>query len=285
LHKATGVRIQRPLAKATMRRLAKGTFKFVLNAGEPFIVSLTHQGGGAAFMTEHANGSTKRSFSLDEPMRTQCAEIKGGHFALVSAFLAKHYGGNETPGSDMRRPIDTITARDHNALAVSFMSKFYGTNVGQRTNEPLHSVTAQGGHLAHVLGFLMKYYGEGGQLQDLREPMHTIPTKDRMGLVTLHGELWRLVDICMRMLVPRELYRGQGFPESYIIEIEIEKMVRGKLRRVKLSQEAQVRMCGNSVCPPLAEALVRANVPEMIVWERREKRRYDRVQEQRQLAA
>ena len=84
----------------------------------------------------------------------------------------------------------------------------------------------------------------------------------------------------MRMLEPRELFRAQGFPDSYIIEIEVEVM-RGpkgkqKLKRVPLSQEAQVRMCGNSVCPPLACALAAANVPEMAVWAKGERRRLQR---------
>jgi DNA (cytosine-5)-methyltransferase 1 len=60
----------------------------------------------------------------------------------------------------------------------------------------------------------------------------------------------------MRMLVPRELYRAQGFPDSYIID-------RGADGH-RLTQEEQVRMVGNSVCPPMAAALVRANAPELV---------------------
>ncbi len=56
------------------------------------------------------------------------------------------------------------------------------------------------------------------------------------------------------MLQPRELYRAQGFPEGYKIDFEIG----GK----RITKTAQVRMVGNSVCPPMAEALVRANVVE-----------------------
>lgn len=55
----------------------------------------------------------------------------------------------------------------------------------------------------------------------------------------------------MRMLQPRELYRAQGFPDTYVID-------RGADGRV-LPKDAQVRMCGNSVCPPIAAALVREN--------------------------
>ena len=105
--------------------------------------------------------------------------------------------------------------------------------------------------MAEVRAFLIKYYSEGGQDQSLTDPMHTIPTKDRIGLVTIRGEDYAIVDIGMRMLTPRELARAQGFPETYILDL----VHNGK----KLSKEAQVRMIGNSVCPPLARALVAAN--------------------------
>lgn len=316
LRKKTGIKIQRPLAKATMRRLGKGTFKFVLNAAEPFIVSLTHQGGdrveaiqepfktitgahrgekalAVPFMTEHANASHHRNFPMDEPFRTQCAEVKSGHFALAQAFLAKHYGGpRESTGSKLNAPVGSITSVDHHSLVATHLTKLYGTTTGQRANEPLHSVTAGGHHLGvvnallgdfapgvdrttKVCAFLLKYYSEGGQDQKITDPMHTITTKDRIGLVTVAGETFAVRDIYLRMLVARELYRGQGFPDSYIIDIEID-VLRGrkgkrKWQRVKLSQEAQVRMCGNSVCPPMAEALVAANVPEMARWQKGER--------------
>lgn len=84
--------------------------------------------------------------------------------------------------------------------------------------------------------------------------MHTIPTKDRMGLVTVAGQEYQITDIGMRMLQPHELYAAQGFPAHYVI---------APINSRRPSKHAQVRMCGNSVCPPLAAALVRANHPEM----------------------
>ena len=119
---------------------------------------------------------------------------------------------------------------------------------------PLKTVTAGGMHAAEVRALLTKFYGQGGQDQPLTDPLHTIPTHDRFGLVTVQGELYAIADIGMRMLQPRELYRAQGFPESYAID-------RGADGRV-LSKAAQVRMCGNSVCPPLARAIVAANYSE-----------------------
>ena len=117
-----------------------------------------------------------------------------------------------------------------------------------------------GEHFAEVRAFLIKYYG-ADQDPRLEEPLHTITTRDRFGLVTVAGEDYAIADIGLRMLAPAELYRAQGFPADYIIEWGIDAAG----ARVPLTKTAQVRMCGNSVCPPLAAALVRANVPEMAV--------------------
>ena len=92
------------------------------------------------------------------------------------------------------------------------------------------------------------------QAAQLGDPLPTVTTHDRFGLVTIAGQDYVIADIGMRMLQPRELYRAQGFLESYAID-------RGADGRV-LSKAAQVRMCGNSVCPPLARALVMANYSE-----------------------
>lgn len=125
-----------------------------------------------------------------------------------------------------------------------------GTNIGHGTDEPVHTITASGTHIGEVRVFLAKYYGTG-EGQKMHEPMHTVTTKDRFGLVTVHGEQYQIVDIGMRMLTPRELFRAQGFPDDYIIDVG----PGGKA----LTKTAQVRMCGNSVCPPIAAALVGAN--------------------------
>src|SRR5690606_512151 len=97
-----------------------------------------------------------------------------------------------------------------------------------------------------VRAFLIKYYGEGGQFADPRDPMHTIVTKDRVGIVTVHGEPYQIVDIGMRMLTPRELFRAQGFGDEYIIDRRPDGST--------LTKTTQIRLCGNSVCPDLAEA-------------------------------
>jgi DNA (cytosine-5)-methyltransferase 1 len=302
----------KPLADATLRRIAKGVMRYVVNAAEPYIVRIgqTGHGDGGKVRSLHDPLSTITSKAEhllvtphitkyhgessgsggDAPFPTITANSfhkrPGGNppMALVSAFLAKHYGG--VVGSDLRAGIGTVTSVDHHslvsaqlvgvggragqsrprgvneptatgtskadtALVTSNLIKLRGTSKGgQSIEEPLHTISAQGLHHAEVRAFLIKYYGTD-QDPRLAEPMHTIPTKDRFGLVFVHGEPYAIVDIGMRMLTPRELYRAQGFPESYLIE-------RGADGRA-LTKTAQVRMCGNSVCPPMAEAYVKAN--------------------------
>lgn len=121
--------------------------------------------------------------------------------------------------------------------------------------DPAPTVCAGGTHAALVAALLAPYYGQGSGTtgRDLRDPAPTITSKDRLQLVTvtLDGATYVLTDIGMRMLQPHELYRAQGFPESYIID-------HGPAGE-RFSKTAQVRMCGNSVCPPVARALIEAN--------------------------
>ncbi|EON13106.1 DNA cytosine methyltransferase [Pandoraea sp. SD6-2] len=278
---------KKELAETTQRRIARGMRRYVINSADPFIVKVNHgyeyfrgqplgepiqtltgkHGFGlvAPVLTECANASTQRSWSADEPLRTQCAEVKGGHFALAAAFLAKHYGGNyDGSGVGLKEPASTITTADHHALVSSHMVKLRGECTGSATAEPAPTISAQGNHTGEVRAFLVKYYSEGGQDQDCRDPMHTIPCTDRMGLVTVAGQTYQIADIGMRMLEPHELYAAQGFPASYVIA----PVFNGK----RLAKHAQVRMCGNSVSPPMAAALVRANVPEMAAFSAREQR-------------
>ena len=133
------------------------------------------------------------------------------------------------------------------------MIKLRGTcQRGQPIDQPVPTITASGNHLGEVRAFLIKYYSEGGQSQSLKEPLHTIPTKDRIGLVMVRGEPYQIVDIGMRMLQPHELYAAQSFPDNYVFD----RVCHGQ----PFTKAEQVAMCGNSVPPALAEALVRANM-------------------------
>ena len=141
--------------------------------------------------------------------------------------------------------ISTITTQDHHHQVTSNLVKSRGTSrEGAPVDDPLHTVSAGGTHPAEVRALLIKYYSEGGQWQDARAPLHTFPTRDRIGLITIHGKDDAIVDIGMRMLTPRELARSQGLPDSYVLD----PVVNGE----PLSKSAQVRMIGNSVCPDVA---------------------------------
>lgn len=142
------------------------------------------------------------------------------------AMFIQHYythQGKETRASGLDEPLATIPTANRFGLVAAFLTKYYGQGVGQSLNEPLH----------------------------------TIPTKDRFGLVTVKGQNYRITDIGMRMLQPRELFKAQGFPSNYIIDRDHEGN--------KYPKTQQVARCGNSVPPPFAEMLVRENLPEMCV--------------------
>jgi DNA (cytosine-5)-methyltransferase 1 len=371
---------KKALAVNTLRRVAKGMWRHVLASDKPFIVgaggpaysgkpvgvdqpfgTLTTENHRALvehqltpFMTEHANSSSQRTMPIDEPMRTLCAQVKGGHFSVVAPIIAPlrgtseaHLGGRsitepvstisaggthhalaaaqllhlthhgDRAGTTPNSPLPTITGanRGEQALATAFFEQANGgfyRGDGRPADMPLSTITTSGSNQQLVTAFLVKYYTSGGQWQGAGEPMHTLPTKARMGLVQtikvdasclseaqrakaakcavlLHqhlpehfpelaelvlmwhdGTWWALIDITLRMLKARELFRANSFPESYIIH-EIPNpallfkdgvQVSGDPRllpRIPLTTTAQIRMCGNCVPPLMAKAIARAN--------------------------
>lgn len=395
----------RPLVKNTQRRVAKGLWRHVLTSAKPFIVGA----GGPAyaakpapidrplgtvptsnhralaqplmapFLNEHANASNQRTMPADEPLRTVCAQVKGGHFSVVAPMLTPLRGTSEAHlgGHNIEAPLSTISAggTHHGLVGANLITIGYGERAGQdaraqeirsplgtvvgankhavvaahlvdmghgessatgrrwshgvrSVEQPLNTITASGGtsalaavhltHLTHhgersghevdqplptitgahrgeqamvvacleqanggfydghgraadeplatitssgtqqrlITAYCVKYYSSGGQWQGLAEPMHTLPTKGRIGMVQavkvsadclapehrararqcaalLHEHLpehfpepadlvligdWVLVDITLRMLKPRELYLAQGFPHGYVID-------------------------------------------------------------------
>ena len=290
----------------------------------PTITSAGNQALVTAFLNEHANASNQRVMAVDEPLRTICAQVKGGHFSMVSAvlvdaahgevspggvkrwgsgvkevdeplgtvtasgnkalataFLAKHYTG--VVGSHLDAPIGTVTSCDHHSLVTAHITKFRtgstgselseplatitagpkenpagaphalglvtahiqrdmgksighavdaplgtvtaggggksalvasslvklrGTSTAASMDEPLHTISAGGQHHAEVRSFLLAYYGTD-QAQQLGDPLATVTSRDRFGLVTIQGQDYQIVDIGLRMLAPHELYRAQ----------------------------------------------------------------------------
>ena len=116
-------------------------------------------------------------------------------------------------------------------------------------------MTAHTNHFGEVSAFLVKYYNGENNMSSCNSPAPTITCKDRMGLVTVYGQDYQIVDIGLRMLTPRELFDAQGFPDDYIIDVDAD----GK----PYPKSEQVARCGNAVCPPIPAALVRANLPEL----------------------
>jgi len=237
----------RPLATATLERIAGGLKKFVFDNPDPFIIN-----GMAPVLTECANASNKRSMPINEPMRTICAQTKGGHHALISAFLAKNYTG--VVGSSAKEPVHTITAKDHNSLVVSHLSKMKNNCIGQELSEPIHTMTTVN-QFAEVRAFLTAFYGNEKDGNSIDTPLRTIPTRDRFGLVQIQGQDYQISDIGFRMLQPVELFKAQGFPEDYIFDKGLDE----NGSEIRLTKTEQTRMVGNSVCPQLSRALVEAN--------------------------
>lgn len=200
-------------------------------------------------------GQEPRVLQLENPLGTVTAG--GNKFATVSAFLAKHYGGNYTgPGVSLDEPAHSVTTVDHHAVVASHLVKLRGTcRDGQRTDEPMPTVTAGGQHVGEVKTTLAAGGYDEHRAQQTLAFLREYCGEDCDGLVTVDGITYRIVDIGMRMLQPHELYRAQGFPEWYIIDQDYS----GK----KYAKDKQVARCGNAVPPPFAEALVRANLPEL----------------------
>lgn len=275
------------LVKNTNRRIAYGFMRYVAECADPYIVTCNHAGNGF------------RGSGIREPMKTitgsrdahgvvipyviQCKSIgrdlrkpapascASNHHMLIAPWIIKHFGG--AVGADIRRPLPTTTRRGtQNQVAAAYLVHLnHGEKQWSNVRDPMRTATT-GKHAAvvsvslipcdaravkwyqahypnalKVYGFLIKYYGACEHGQSLFEPMHTLTGKDRFALVqvTVDGDSWIVADIGMRMLIPRELARAQGFPDGYVLTGNIEN---------------QVARIGNSVCPIMAEVIVRANV-------------------------
>lgn len=198
-----------------------------------------------------------RGQSIEEPIMT----VDGSNrYGLVTSFLHKYYDGGYTGAGDtVENPLPTVTSWDHNSLCAVNLIQMNNHCDGRDVKEPIPTITAGDGHFGEVRAFLIKYYGQGTG-QDVKEPLDTVTSRDRFGLVTINGTDYKIVDIGLRMLEPKELYGCQGFPDDYIIDHDYT----GKT----YPRSEQVKRCGNAVCPPIPAALVKANLPELCVAKR-----------------
>ncbi|WP_340052083.1 DNA cytosine methyltransferase [Pseudomonas proteolytica] len=234
--------------------------------------TVTASGGGQSVSTAvmiQANGgfNTMHAKDIREPMTT--VTNTGSQQQLAVANLV-HLRGN-CDARDLSDPLHTISSGgQHHGLVSAFMERAFGGSIGQGLEVPAPTITAGGGgksslvsltlspeHEAgalRVAAFLISYYGTEN-VSACDTPAPTITTKDRLALVTVmvQGTPYVIVDICLRMLKPAELYKAQGFPADYIITHGAD----GK----PFTITQQVHMCGNSVSPPPMAALARANDP------------------------
>ena len=323
---------EKPMAVNTMRRVAKGCWRHVLTSAKPFIVPMrgtseshtsTHgvdealstiSAGGthhalvqpviAPFLTECANGSSQRNFDAQEPLRTQVAQVKGGHFAMVAANMVTLRKGSV--GAAVAAPLGVVaTSTGHHAVSAAFFEQANGgfyKGDGRSAFDPISTICQSGSNQRLVNAYLVKYYGNEKDGISLAEPMHTLPTKDRVALVEvvqvpdtltpeqlegarrcaafMHEHLpehfkdpaemvmvggYVLVDITLRMLQPPELKAAQGFDKDYIIDRGLfVDPITGAEEWREINKTDQVRLIGNSVCPDEAEALVSANAADII---------------------
>jgi len=219
-----GINAVRPLADSTMRRIARGVMKFVVNNPNPFIV---------------------------KPGNGVCDTISPN---LIQYHSEKN---DEVRGQAVIEPIMTVDSSNRYGLVCTFLTQFNSSPDGQTVDKPIGTITSRASHFGEVRAFLVKYYGNGENSVSCNAPSPTITARDRMGLVTVRSQDYQIVDIGLRMLTPRELFNAMGFPSDYIIDHD----VNGK----EITRAAQVARCGNAVCPPMAEALVRANLPELCI--------------------
>lgn len=267
---------KRPLKENTMRRIANGLMRYVINAENPFIIPITH------------TKSNIKPRDLNNPLAT-ITTAKGGEFALavphiiryqkgydgrniensldtiltreklglVTAFMAQHNGGprnKNIAGHKANNPLSTITGRGtQQQIVTSNLIKLQKNQNGKSVNDPLDTILASGLHHAEVRALLVKYYENEIDKND-KSSIHN-KNKSKLITLTINNEDYVIIDIGMRMLSAKELFAAQGFPEDY----KIDPTVNGK----PMTKVAQIAKCGNAVCPQIPEALIKANLPNL----------------------
>jgi len=275
------VKAVRPLAENTIRRIAKGTQKFVLDNPSPFIIRVNFSGSNHHYCN-----------SINEPLSTITSKNDWG---TVVPFLSQYhsYKSDGVRGQEIERPILTIDTNPRYALTATFISKYYGTGEGSSLGDPLHTVTTKDrnaliethlcilrnhmdcrdlkeplptittspGHFAEIKTVLKKIASDQdlGHWPEVREMLNEYCgysiADDEILLLKINGELYFISDIGMRMLEPRELFNAQGFPGNYIIDRDFEGN--------RYPKSEQVARCGNAVPPQFPKHLIQANLPEL----------------------
>jgi DNA (cytosine-5)-methyltransferase 1 len=254
----------------------------------PLLVETAH---GAVDKSGKRRGRGHRDIQELMPVQTQSNNV-----AQVSAFLSRYYGSDKAnAGGDLGGQIPVVRAGGtHHAVVAAHLEQANGGPHNQNSarrdaRRPLSTATTSGSQqrivettlieegalppemmerAVKVAAFLVKYYGTDGdgetaQIQPVGRPLDAITTRARFAVVTvtIDAVTYVIVDIGLRMLKPRELANAQGFPPDYVLNPVVRKFLRGKWVERPLTIAEQISAIGNSVCPPVARALVAANQP------------------------
>ena len=196
--------------------------------------------------------------NINDPMRTVTSHDREG---LLACHLDKYFGGGYSGvGNDLNDPLTTVTHEPRHSMVAAHVAEFKGKDKGQSAVEPLRTITAGGGEFGAVQTVIERYDGKRdlGYWPEIRKLLNKYCgyklAENEVLLLIVGGVPFYIRDILLRMLAPRELYNAMGFPPDYIIDHDYTGKEYGKSK--------QVARCGNAVCPPMAEAVVRANLPE-----------------------
>lgn len=228
---------KKPLVENTLKRIARGLEKFVIRNPKPFIMQMDFE---------------NTSQNVDAFIST-----------IKAAYISKYFSGEKQSGVSIQQPLSTVTGIGHNALVETHLCILRNNMDCKALDEPLPTLTTSAGHFAQITTYIQKYTGfqELRKWDKVRKLLNDYAgysiADDEILILEINGNQYFIADICMRMLRARELMLAQGFPSDYIIDIESHI---GK----KYSEAKQVARMGNAVCPPVAEALVRANCAEMV---------------------
>ena len=272
-----GVNAVRPLADNTLRRVIRGVDKFTLKSGKPFIFQCKFDnqpqsvdnplGTITAVNSHHVIAPSLIQYHTERHEHVRGQDVTetlmtidaANRYGLAAASLTAYYGA-ERHGQNAKAPLRTVTARDHAGLTLASLVKMKGTNLGGAVYEPVQTITAGGGHHGVVTTEARKAE-PGAELHNWPKIRGLLNiycgyalADDEVLLLELGGAWYFIADIGLRMLIPRELYRANGFPVDYIIDRDYTGREYPKFK--------QTARCGNAVPPPFAEALVRANLPE-----------------------
>jgi DNA (cytosine-5)-methyltransferase 1 len=242
-----------------------------------------HRAIVTAHITKFRSGST--GTAMDEPMHTITAGGKqarpgtAGAMGMVTAHLEANYSqkGNESRGSAPADPMRTVTGTPRHSIVTSHLMTLHNNQTGSDLREPMGTILAGGTHIAEVRAFLQKYPGEIKKKPSTRSEAAKI--FDELGIVHIDNIPYQITDIGCRMVQAKELLLAQGFPQDYVLDIKasltkrfqetgefvIDPDADDPSDTKTISKASQIRLVGNSVCPPLAKALVAANFTHELV--------------------